>query len=144
MMKINHTLAIALCVMIGAALLGGCQADRSPAPGQADPYPAPINDPQITVISPQLRPWLGFQPAVVTGRYDEDRPMQVEVPMRNLAERQYLVEYRFLFYDEAGRELEPVMGWKMQPLGPKQNVRLKAGALHNDAVDWRLEVRWSE
>jgi len=143
MTKMN-TLACFSAMTLCAIVCAGCQADRSPAPGMADPYQAPINEPQITVISPQLRQWLGFQPAVVTDRYDDNRPMQVEVPMRNLAERQYLVEYRFLFYNEAGSELEPVMGWKMQPIGPKQNVRLKAGALHNEAVDWRLEVRWSE
>jgi uncharacterized protein YcfL len=79
----------------------------------------------------------------VTDRNDPDRPMQVEVPVRNTAEEQYLIDYRFLFYDRDGREMEPTMGWRMQPLLPKQVVRLKAGALSGEAVDYRLEIKWS-
>lgn len=132
-------------VLIGcaAALLAGCKADRSPAPGMGDPVIAPMNDPQITVIPIELREWLVFQPAIVTDRNDPDRPMQVEVPLRNTAEAQYLIDYRFTFYDINGREVEPVMGWRMQPLLPKQVVRLKAGALSTEAVDYRLEIKWS-
>jgi uncharacterized protein YcfL len=142
---IRFTLRITALTLAAAALLaGGCAADRSPAPGMGDPYPAPMNDPQITVIPGELRNWLAFQPAIVTDRADADRPMQVEVPLRNMAEQMYLIDYRFLFYDLNGRELEPAMGWRMQELYPKQLVRLKAGALHNDAVDYRLEVKWSK
>lgn len=145
----NHTyhrsLMTAALLMAAASLLStGCEADRSPAPGMGDPYTAPMNDPQITVIPIDLREWLAFQPAVVTSRADADRPMQVEVPLRNMAEAMYLIDYRFLFYDLNGRELEPVMGWRMQELYPKQVVRLKAGALDNDAVDYRLEIKWSK
>lgn len=122
----------------------GCQTiDTSPGAGRGDPYPAPVNDPQISVLNAELRPWLGFQPAVVIDQHNPNRKMRVEVPVRNLAERQYLIEYRILFYNENGVELEPVMGWKMVPLDPKQNQRLKGQAMHNEAVDYRLEVRWA-
>lgn len=141
---VTRTIGAGLILILGSFVsIGGCQADRSPAPGMGDPVSAPMNDPQITVIPIELRDWLVFQPAIVTDRNDPDRPMQVEVPIRNTAEEQYLIDYRFLFYDRDGRELEPAMGWRMQPLLPKQVVRLKAGALDNDAVDYRLEIKWS-
>jgi hypothetical protein len=110
-----YLLTAALILAVG---MTGCQPDISPSPGLGDPYPAPINDPQISVLSPDLRPWLGFHPAVVVK--DGRSPMQVEVPVRNLTNKQYLIEYRMLFYNRAGQELSPVMGWEMAPLDPKQ------------------------
>jgi hypothetical protein len=130
-----------LIIIMGAALAGCQQPDISPSPGMGDPYPAPINDPQISILSPELRPWLGFHPAIVVD--DPPQPLQVEVPVRNLTNNTYLIDYRILFYDAAGRELEPVMGWAMEPLRPKQTVRLKGGALSTEAVNYRLEVKWA-
>ncbi|MDY7109374.1 MAG: YcfL family protein [Planctomycetota bacterium] len=131
-----------LCLVLASFLAAGCEApDRAPAPGYGDPYPAPLNDPQISVLSEELRPWLLFSPATVTK--GERRPMQVQVPVRNAAARRYLIEYRILFYDENGAELEPLMSWKMVPLEPKQTVRLKAGALDAAAESYRLEIKWS-
>jgi uncharacterized protein YcfL len=135
----NRVLLITTSLCIALAV--GCAADRSPSPGMGDPYPAPMHDPQISVLSPDLRPWLGFQPAVVID--DGERPMSVEVPVRNLSERQYLIDYRILFYDANGSEISPVMGWEMAVLEPKQVVRLKRRALDLDAVAYRLEVRWA-
>lgn len=119
----------------------GCQTDTSPSPGLGDPVSAPYNDPQVSVLSPELQPWIRFHPAVIVD--DGERPMQVEVPVRNLTDRQYLIDYRFLFYDKNGSELTPVMGWRMEAFEPKQVKRLKTGALSTEAVDYRLEVRWA-
>lgn len=119
----------------------GCRTDISPSPGLGDPVPAPMNDPQVTVLSPELQPWIRFHPAVIVD--DGERPMQVEVPVRNLTDRQYLIDYRFLFYDANGSELTPLMGWRMAAFEPKQVQRLKASALSTEAVDYRLEVRWA-
>jgi uncharacterized protein YcfL len=135
----NRTLLLSM--MATTMMLVACQADRSPSPGLGDPYPAPMNDPQITVVSPELRPWLGFHPAVVIR--DGERPMSVEVPVRNLSNRQYLIDFRILFYDENNSEITPVQGWQMAVLEPKQTVRLKRSALDLDAVNYRLEVRWA-
>lgn len=130
------------CVLVVMCLaIPGCKTDISPSGGLGDPYPAPINDPQITILSPELRPWLGFHPAVVVD--DGSRPMQVQIPVRNLTARDYLIDYRVLFYDENGMQLEPVMGWKMEALRPKQTVRLDGKALDRRAVNYRLEVKWA-
>ena len=134
-----------LCFAICALwFLSGCQStphDTAPSPGMGDWYPAPMNDPQISVLSPELRPWLGFQPAIITK--DGQRPMRIEVPVRNSTYEKYLLEYRILFYDAAGRELDPVMSWEFVPMEPKQIVRLKRSAMTLDAESYRLEVKWA-
>ncbi len=132
----------ALCAgVVCCVLIGGCKTDTSPSPGLGDPYPAPLNDPQITVLAPELQQWLRFSPAVVVK--DDRQPMAVEVPVRNTTANQYLIEYRFLFFDENGLQLQPTMGWKFQSLDPKQMARLSGKALSEKAESYRLEVRWS-
>ncbi|UCD74373.1 MAG: YcfL family protein [Phycisphaerales bacterium] len=137
----NRTRALTTLVFV-LLLIMGCQqpADISPSPGLGDPYPAPPNDPQISVLAPDLQPWLGFHVATVID--DGERPMQVQVPVRNLSNHKYLIDYRILFYDANGTELEPQMGWKMMALLPKETVRLSGKALSTDAKNYRLEVKW--
>jgi uncharacterized protein YcfL len=94
------------------------------------------------VLDPKLREWIAFQPAVITR--DGERPLTVQVPVRNLTERVYKIEYRYLFFDEHGRQIDPVMGWSFVSLYPKEVSRLQAAALGMDARDYRLEVRWSQ
>ena len=137
----NRTLSVfcLMCLMIAC----GCQApDKSPSGGVADPFPAPINDPQVSILAPEIRDWLGVQTAVVID--DGERPMHVDVPVRNMSDQMYLLDYRFLFYDAAGRELSPVIGWKPANFQPKQLLRLSANALTTEAVNWRLEIKWGK
>jgi hypothetical protein len=128
--------AVALSVAVG------CQTDISPSPGMGDPVPAPVNDPVITILAPELRPWLGFHPAIIEN--DGHKPMSVETPMRNMTVNRYFVDYRFLFYNAAGQELTPAMGWQMVALEPKQLVRLKGKALSTEADSYRLEIKWAK
>lgn len=137
----NRFTFLALLMALGFVAAGCQTVDTSPSPGLGDPYPAPLNDPQIAVLSPDLRPWLGFHPAIVID--DDERPMAVEVPVRNLTDRQYLIDYRILFYGADGAEQTPVMGWRMAALEPKQTQRLKGKALSTDAVGYKIEVRWA-
>ena len=121
----------------------GCKPyDISPSAGMGDPYPAPMNDPRITILSPELRPWLGFQPAIVTK--DSDRPMMVEIPVRNMTYNPYNIEYRILFFDENDRQLDSVKDWEFVRMEPKQLVRFKRSALSTEAKDYRIEVKWSK
>ncbi len=138
-MKRPHILFTSL--LTGLALLGCQEPNLAPSYGMGDPYPAPLNDPQISLLPPELQKWIAFHPAIVTD--DGEAPMQVEVPLRNMTDRQYLLDYRFLFYDENNRALEPEMGWTMVALRPRQTVRLKAGAMTTDADRYRLEVKWA-
>lgn len=135
-------LRLSASFVLALAALAGCQSHRAaPSSGLGDPYPAPLNDPQITVLAPELRQWLAFHPARI--EYEPDKPMQVEVPVRNLAARQYLIDYRILFFDADDLEVPPPMGWTFASLEPKQTVRLKAGAMSPEAVNYRIEIRWA-
>lgn len=131
-----------LASVLGVLFVLGCEApDIAPVAGLGDPYLPPFNDPQISLLSPELQPWLGFHPAIIID--DGKRPMRVQVPVRNLTNRQCLIDYRILFYDADEMELAPVMGWTMAALRPKQIVRLKAKTLSTDAASYRLEVKWA-
>ena len=134
-------LSAAPCILACLVLLGCQNQTLAPSAGLGDPYPAPLNDPQITVLSPELRQWILFHPARIEA--DGEKPMQVEVPVRNIAGQQYLIDYRILFYDDDDLELTPTMGWTFAALGPKQTVRLKAGALSPEAINYRLEIKWA-
>lgn len=137
-----RTPRVATVGLLAVLLVGGCQiTNPNPSPGRSDPVPPPANAPQISVLSPDLQPWIAFDPAYI--ERPVDAPMQIQTPMRNLTNYQYLVEYRYLFYDENGMELTPKMDWKMVDVDPKQQVRLHGGALSREAVAHRLEVRWS-
>jgi len=139
MNRLSATTVLELLVLV---VLVGCQPHIAPPAGLGDPWPAPANDPQITVLAPELLQWLRFHPARI--RQDVDTPMQVEVPVRNLAERQYLIDYRIRFYDDNDLELPPTMGWRFQAIDAKQTARLTAGAMSSEAVNYRLEVKWAQ
>lgn len=138
----KHLNGLIIACAVALTTLTACKYDTSPSPGVGDPYPPPGNDPQISVLSPELRPWIGFQPAVVVR--DDKAPMRVEVPARNSTYNKYLIEYRFLYYGDNGLEVTPTMGWQMIAMEPKQIVRLKGAALSTDAKAYRLEVKWSK
>lgn len=128
--------------LLGVLFVLGCEApDIAPVAGLGDPYLPPSDDPQISLLSPELQTWHRFHPAIIID--DGKRPMQVQVPVRNLTDRQYLIDYRILFCAADEMELAPAMGWTMAALRPKQIVRLKSKALRTDAASYRLEVKWA-
>lgn len=136
-------IAAILSTVLVVIALSGCQSNHGrPSAGLGDPWPAPVNDPQIAVLSPDLQEWLRFHPARI--EQDGERPMEVEVPVRNLANRRYLVDYRIMFYDAEDVEVTPTMGWWMATIEPKQTARLSARAMSPEAVNYRLEVKWAE
>jgi len=138
MRHVIASLSFLVLLLVGA----GCQqTNPAPRPGLADPYPAPYNSPDITVVDEDLRQWLGFQPAVRVRTTNQ--PLHVEVPVRNLADDQYIIQYRFLFYDERDVEQDPIMGWRRAVLEPKQTVRLEGSALDASAKSYKLQVRWA-
>jgi uncharacterized protein YcfL len=128
---------------LAVTLAVGCQTQPgAPSSGLGDPWPAPVNDPQITILTPDLQQWLRFHPARID--LDPGRPMQVEVPVRNLADRKYQISYRITFYDGGDVEVTPTMGWRLETIDARQTARLSAGAMSAEAVNYRLEVKWAE
>ncbi len=123
-----------------AALLAGCQSDPVMAPDAGLGDLLPIEDyPQIVVTS-GLAPYLAFSRPNVQG--GPDRPMSVSVPVRVLSEDQAVnTQYRFRFFDQNGRVLQPEMGFQYKRLPARVQEFLNGAALDVNAVDFRLEVR---
>lgn len=129
-----------LCIT-ALAFVAACATSPDPSPGMPDPFPAPGNNPKISVLDPNLQRGIGFQ--TVTEIPPGAAPLTIQVPVRNLSNYEYIIDYRFLFQDASGLQLEPVMSWRSVTLLPKQVQVLRANALDTRAVDWRLEVKWA-
>ena len=122
--------------------LGGCkQQSTTPPYGVSNPSDVMHFDPQIQVLPSDLQGILVFSQAVVI---DDEGPLRVQVPTKNQYENLYLVDYRFLFFDENGLQLEPAMNWTMQAFQPRQTLNLSANAMGNNARSWKLELKWSK
>lgn len=115
-------------------------SDPSPNAGLLDPVPAPANNPQVSLGSPELQQLLGFEPGISERR---NGLLHVAVPMRNLTNNRYTLDYRFVFYDENGMEVGPQMGYKEIILDPKEQRRPATNAADGRAVAYRLHVKWA-
>lgn len=139
--KTRKTSLIAL-LGVAALSLGACQksVDPSPNAGLLDPVPAPANNPLVSLGSPELAQLLGFEPGIVERR---NGLLHVAVPMRNLTNNRYTLDYRFFFYDENGMEVGPQMGYQEIILDPKEQRRPATNAPDGRAVAYRLHVKWA-
>jgi uncharacterized protein YcfL len=130
----------ALTFALFLALAAGCQtADPIMAPDAGQGDLLPIEDyPQIVVTS-GLAKFLAFSRPNVQG--GPDKPMSVVVPVRLLDELAVNVQYRFRFFDQRGRVLQPEMGFQYKRLPAKVQEFMEGAATDTNAVDFRLEVR---
>lgn len=136
-----HRFCGLLC-LLACVSLASCQApDTAPSGGLGDEYPAPLNDPTISVLSPELREWIRFQRPIIV--HEEGQPYSVEVPARNVTYNAYNIEYRILFFDKNDKQLGPEMSWKFVAMNPKEVVRLTGNELGREAQSYRLQIRWS-
>ena len=122
----------------GVAMVGGagCDTVRAPGTSYADPLP-PSAYPQIEAAE-------GLQGFIVNNRpiVSNDRIMSVSVPLRAATEYEDLrVQYRFLFYDKAGRTIGDEPSWRYVKLASRRETQLSGNALDAGAVDWRLQLR---
>ena len=62
---------------------------------------------------------------------------------RKTTNRLYIIQYRYVFRDREGMELEPAMSWHRDAFRTKSTVYLKRTALNLDAVNYKLEVKWA-
>lgn len=133
----KHHLALLVAPLLA---LPGCQSNPAPYAGKPDPIPAPYNNPHIVLSQGGLINSLGFDSPIVTRQNDL---LTVGVPTRSLGNERYLIDYRFVWYDEQGYEVAPAMGWKEAVLEPKGQKVLQANAMDRRATDWKMEVRWA-
>lgn len=129
-------------IMFAAAVtvLAACSTDRVKAPPSAMRDTIPLGSyPQIVPMD-GLAAHLGFdQPLVEPST--PNRPMAITVNVRSVADTPMETQYRFIFYDQLGRELRSNQGWVFQHMEPRLQVQLKGQALETDAQQWRLEIR---
>ena len=140
-MTTRRLCSMTIAILLTIGLLEGCQPELGTIPGLGDPVPAPFNDPEISILSPELQGWLGFQNATIT---DRGGLMDVQVPVRNLSTVQYVIDYRITFFDRTGRRLGSQMAWRREVLHPKQVGYMNATALSTDAVRYKVEIKWAK
>lgn len=137
----THGLIAASLLASAAFTMPACtvQRDTSPYAGQPDPDRPDVN-PRIIASTPDLMLALGFDEPIVVRENDI---LRASVPTRSLGDERYLLDYRFVFYDERGMEIEPVMGWRFIALEAREQRRIEARALDSRAQDWRMQIKWS-
>ncbi|MFK7961034.1 MAG: DUF1425 domain-containing protein [Phycisphaerales bacterium] len=129
---------IVLLAATAPAVLSGCESAPPPLQGGG----APMADPRISVLDGVGASLLRFQPAIMVDV--EPAPIEVQVPVQNASLRDtYYADYRFVFFDAQGRQLEPIMGWTFLNFEPTQSQRMIGKALDRRAVNWKLEVKRS-
>jgi len=133
-----------LLLLAGSLAIVGCEAPphARPVAGLPDPVPEPYNQPKVMLLAPELQPLLAFPPAVVFN--DPGRVMEVEQPVRNFTDETLMLDYRIIFYDDRGLEIEPVMDWEFAPVRSKQLRRLKANSMDASAADYQVEIKWAK
>ena len=139
-MNLKPLLAALLASALAAGLVGCAKSNPNPNAGLLDPVPAPGNNPQVSLGSPELQQLLGFESAITERR---SGLLHVAVPMRNLTNNRYTLDYRFIFYDENGVEVGPEMGYQEIILDPKEQRRPATHAPDGRAVAFRMHVKWA-
>ena len=135
------TLAVsALTLAVGLPLLPACQqAPIAPNSARTDPlffelYPGIAVDPWFKdkiVTTPER---ITFTPA------SSDQAATIMVPLRSLASNEAWVQYRFLWFDDAGVQVGET-GWQRTKLVPQYEQQFQAASVSADTVAWRMEVR---
>jgi uncharacterized protein YcfL len=132
---------LALIALAGLAALGACNSDPAMAPAGA-PQDALAGD-----AYPAVRIEADLQGFVVVdyGRIIKDeptdeRPLGVQVPVRSTSDTVMRVQYRFLWFDAAGRTLGE-SGWRYETMSPRAQVLARANATRPDVRQWRMEIR---
>ncbi len=127
--------AVPLCALAGLITLTGC----STKPGAASPDPLSASDyPRIAALEGLDRN-LSFSTPIIDD--SPNGPLSITVPLRWRNNKEINVQYRFLFFDAAGRPAGPDPAWQQTYLPALSQEFVTGAALAKEAVDWRLEVR---
>jgi uncharacterized protein YcfL len=119
------------------ALIVGCQSVPAPVPGRADPYLPE----QVNLTEKALRVRTAFlQPNL--NRDAETDILYVSVPARATTDQQLYVEYRTIFLDDRGMEINPGASWVSKTLAPNVWTTLTANSTTPRAMDFRMDIRF--
>lgn len=137
------TARTALCLVSVAFLCGmpGCAQDKVRGPSTANiDQLAPENYPKLVIEEPALAKVMAVTPARVVVDRPADRPMSVTVPVRSIADNTMRVQYRYIWFDDKGREVR-TGEWRREVFAPRVERQLQGAAVDMKSTDWRLEVR---
>lgn len=112
----------------------GCGV-RAPIEGQHDPF----TPPQVTFADPRLAKRTAIGTPVLT-RDPQSQLLYVQVPIRNLTDHQFPVDYRVKFVDRNGQVLNET-GWAHKYLAPNVPDQISVNSLSSRAADFQLDLR---
>jgi uncharacterized protein YcfL len=121
--------------------LSACESGQRPDSSAADGSAVHAGDSEVVVLDDDLRRLLEFSPA--TRIRVGGRPLQVEVIGRNLAANAFLIDYRFVFFDDQGHAVAASDEWTIVRLDPGAATTLRGVAADGSASAHHLEVRWA-
>lgn len=136
---IASTAALMLAALAGA--IGGCQNDKTIAPGSAGIDPLPADQYPKVEVAGGLSPYIVISGANVEPTTDT-RPISVTSAIRSTWDKDVLnVQYRYFFFDEKNTPLDTDPDWRFMKVPPRSQVFLKGSAMDTTARDWRLQIR---
>jgi uncharacterized protein YcfL len=124
-----------LTLLLGLVI--GCQSVPAPVPGRADPYVPE----QINITHKALRTRTAFLKPAVNRDADTDL-LIVSVPARATTDQQLYIEYRTVFLDDRGIEINPNASWVRKTLAPNVWTALTANSTTPRAADFRMDIRY--
>lgn len=141
-MKTRSPLAVpTLTFALGLAGIGvagsGCDTGARPAAGVGqDPvaYPNITTDGALQKFLKVDYTMIVFTPPAA------DRPLFVQVPVRNQADNEVALQYNFTFFAADGRQVGE-SGYRLAVLNGRRQEMLSANAITREATAWRLDIR---
>ncbi len=133
-----HKWSLMIVILAGLVTMGGCDTVKSPETAGPDPLTKAAY-PRVAAPADLGKYLYWGQPVVERG--NEQTPMHVEVPVRLRSDKAVRTQYRFIFFDEKGMPLRPIMEWRYHPLQPRTQTWYAGQATDPAAADWNLEVR---
>ena len=129
---------LALSALVtAAALTAGCSNVKRPYRTTADPY----TPSQVQLADTRMERLLAFgQPNVSR---DQAGLLFVSLPVRPATSRSQLVNYRFTFLDETGREL-PGGTWQTKKLQSNVVDNIEGNSTSPRAADFRVDIKTAE
>jgi len=138
-MKIVTNVTVAL---LGAALLSaapGCERQNTAPIGGARDYVEQY--PGVSLSDPSLIDALKFQDPIITRNAND--LIEVAQPIRADTDEELHIEYKVVWFDDAGVPIEPQTSWTPKRLEPRQLDYIKVAAMSEEATGHNIQIRWS-
>ena len=131
----NRSTSTVVAALAAAVLsVAGCQTTTPPPAVAADEHTI---YPRVTALDGLDRVLRVRESGVVVSRGDV---MTVTIPVRSVSPSTEFLQYRFYFYDDAGRPLDTNPTWSRTRVEPRAQAYLEGRSIV-PAEDFQLEIR---